>query len=96
MSTQTTILKPLHTEKQLDDVLFGKPEQDKRALSEKIIHVRQNLSKISTINGSKVYDVQINDVNLEYNLEKKPDWIKQQAKPIYHYPIEYAHITFTG
>ena len=96
MDSQTIIKTPVHTEKQIDDVLFGKSDEDKNTLDEKIAYAKKYLSKIIAINGSKVYDVRINADNLEYNLQKKPSWITQDAIPLYYYPIEYAHITFTG
>ena len=76
-------LLPIRSANQIQDAIEGMPPST--ALDTKIQTVRENISAITRVNGSKVFAVEIDRSDIIYSL-------RPHAKPRYHYPIQYARI----
>lgn len=91
-------LKPIGIENQIEDVLFGETQEQKTAKEKKVEFTKNNIDKITSINGSKVFDLRIDDDDIFYNLKPAPETWKQYFKDgkfqSYYYPIQYAQIEF--
>ena len=96
------ILQPIATEAQIENALFGTPQAETDRVKEKVKTLTDNIEKVHKINGSKAYDVIIENDNIYYNLEPTPEVFKnllrvtEDKKVIhtrrYYYPIQYAAI----
>lgn len=82
------ILKSIGEENQINNILFGSSEIDK--VMEKVNILTENINRIKKVNGSKVYDVLIDDKYIYYNLRP----FKKPSDREYYYPIQYANIEF--
>lgn len=78
-------LEPIRQENQIEDLIFNR-EVD---ITDKINQLKENISNVITINGSKVYNVTVIGSHVWYNRKNRKD-----GKLIYYYPIQYAEITF--
>lgn len=92
------ILNPIYTDRQIFNVLEGIKPDEQKAVKNKIEIVKKQLSKITHINGSKVYHCTVIEDNIFYSLTKCPDnllhFLKHTEEREYYYPIQYAKITF--
>lgn len=90
-------LKPIGLENQLEDLLYGQPEDQKKLLFDKIKQTTENINRIKKINGSPVFDPIIDGEYIRYNLSETSERIKRlfpTEERDYYYPIQYADIEF--
>jgi hypothetical protein len=82
--------RPIGIESQIDDVLGGQSESDKKKVTEKIQYATENVNSIEKINDAKVYNVIVDGNNLRYNLKNTGKNTDQK----YYYPVQYAKIEY--
>lgn len=86
------IANPIGIENQIEDAIEGQSDETKQKLREKVNYAKENLDRISKINGNKPYHVSIDGNDIRYNLSTKGD----KDKPKYYYPIQYATIEYSA
>jgi len=79
-------MNSINPQNQLTDIL-GITIPDNQKTYEKIEQVKANINNITHVNGSKVFNVEVKENDIYYNLKKRTD-----GKIIYYYPIQYAEI----
>lgn len=92
-------LEAIGINSQIENVLFGQPKEEKQKAEQKATFVRSNIDKVFKINGKKVYDVMMNEIDNEsiyYNLRKRDCNNNIQSERKYYYPIQYANIELTN
>lgn len=86
--------KAIGLENQIEDALFGETNDQIKATQRKVQYAIENINRIVSVNGKKVYNVSINATtgDIWYNLRnKKGDNITQN----WYYPIQYAEILYS-
>ena len=83
------ICEPIGMETQLQDALEGPDKETQDSVRKKVEYTTTNVDKIHKINGSKVYNVTVDQGNLRYNLKNTGAYPQK-----YYYPIQYANIEF--
>lgn len=79
-------MKSINPQNQLTDIL-GITIPDNQKIYEKIEHVKVNINNVTHVNGSKVFNAEVKENDIYYNLKKRT-----AGKTIYYYPIQYASI----
>lgn len=91
-------LKPIGLENQLEDLLYGQPEDQKAMIFDKIKQTAENIDRVKKINGSPVFDPVIDGEYIRYNLSETSEKIKRlfptTKERTHYYPIQYAFIEF--
>lgn len=88
-------LQPIGIETQIEDLLLGQSEKDKKSVQEKISHVVKNIKRVIKVNGKKVYNPVVVGEDIRYNFIKCPEeWEHSlsDGERMYYYPIQYAKI----
>lgn len=78
-------LEPIRQENQIEDLIFNV----KTDITEKVNQLKENVNRVVTINGLKVYNVTIDGDDVRYNRKNRKDGFLK-----YYYPIQYAEITY--
>ena len=89
---------PIGIDNQIDNALFGQSENEKTEVGNKVKFVAENINKVETVNGHKIYDQIVIGDDIWYNLNKIPkrwEYLLQGGNGRkYYYPIQYSNITF--
>ncbi len=81
--------EPIGLEEQLFDALEGPDKETQDSVRKKVEYTTTNVDKIHKINGSKVYNVTVDQGDLRYNLKNTGRYPQK-----YYHPIQYANIEF--
>jgi hypothetical protein len=90
------VSSPIGIETQIENVLSGsESDSEKKAIEKKVEYARKNISNIKKMNGSKVYDLSIEQDEFDvwkfrYNLKKTGKSTGQK----YYYPVQFAEIEY--
>ena len=88
-------LKAIAIENQIDNALFGTSDKEVKEVESKVKFVTENIDKVVSINGKKVYHAIVVGKDILYALTEVPkdyQYLLKDGKRKYYYPIQYANI----